>query len=320
MSVRHRIKLRLLGFKRPPFQLRYQRRRKIHQNGQVEQSALYLWPDRLRWHFFFLALILSSSVASQLSLCWPEAGLSIIFTILFLCCVVPWLTYSAIRIPVLDELWPTWPPFLSEWMQGIVQIGRRHSHSGNRKVQIRNILRDISGVIKAYLPPFVTQWDAVYWAPIGSCQETMLRAAIADMYQETGSAYESSVWHERAFARWLFYWCAPIWGGYVTLWLFLAAKVLFAWSVGKTQLMLAAWLWMLYGVMFVLRESTELVRWGRQLTDYHLRYAPAPLYKNLKSLSGVAIRQTEGRVKAVFSLIHLLGVVAYLSVITTLCD
>lgn len=291
----------------PPVRVRDERLDPTDKNENTDRSgmALYLWPDRLRWHFTFMALLLAGALTLSNAAVWDwKLPLILLGILLFLVFILPCVVYSASRISILDDLWEGWPSFLDRWFQGIPQLGPGSARSG---------------WWHAYVPPFVVQWDSAYWSPLGSPQETILRAAVADMYRaqsESGPA----IWHERAFTRWMVYWTCPVWGGYIALVLLLMPALLVDASClpyGELRLKVAAWLWMLYGVVYVLRESAELNRWGT-LEDEDLRFMPPPLYRKLQKLSAVAKRMTSGDVKAIFGLVHLVGVGLYLSIVETL--
>lgn len=218
-SILRRAALRCAGYARPPFMLRVQGRKRCvpttepfweesklgpptkeacrqdnTEGKQTARSALYLWPDRLRWHFHLMALWLTLAIgfAGTTTHGWDwRMLLTAVFLFLFLSCVLPYLVYRIFRAPVLDYLWDEWPPFLNCWFQGIAQLG-----PGSSRTKWYDNLR-------AYLP--WPQWDAVYWSPRGSPQETMLRAAIQDMYGNAGNMPTITIWHERAFHRFLAY-------------------------------------------------------------------------------------------------------------------
>jgi len=241
-------------------------------------------------------------------------ALLVTFPFLLLSWLLPALVYSVFRIPVLDELWESWPPFstpwLKPWFQGIPQIGYGSARSNCRHR------------VCAYIPPISTHWDAVYWSPRGNPQKTLLKAAIAYFYRDTTEEGRApTIWHEQAFGRWLVFWLTPIWGGYIALLLLLPlasfSGVLCQPAV-KVGLYAAIWVWMVYGVFYVRNESAELLRWGtRRPNDY--RYMPPVLGAQLKTLSPVALKLTSVHVTAVFRLINLVGIVAYLSFFRTLC-
>lgn len=293
-----------------------------NQKSAPPSVGLYLWPDRIRWHFFYMALVVFGTGAiilwnapSASFEAWglPEQYLFQVVLLSFpfplLVWLIPALVYSVFRIPVLDDLWESWPRFLKPWFQGIPQVDCVSAKASWRHR------------VCAYSPPFYTQWDAIYWSPQGSPQKTLLRAALADLYQDTGWT-GPAIWHERAFMRWLAFWLAPIWGGYIALLLLLILTILLGISCApsiQAILYTVTWLWMMYGVIYVRNESAELVRWGT-LKDKDYRHMRPPLGAKLEALSPVALKLTSGHVTAVFGLINLVGVVAYLSFFAAFCS
>lgn len=267
--------------------------------------ALFLWPFGLRYHFWYLALLLAGVLGfanpTVLGVLWGFVVL------LFVTWVIPWITYSLCGVPVLDDLWEVWPPFLNVWFQGIPQLG-----PGSR----RNKPWD---TLIAYFPPVGKNTNAVEWSLRGSPQTTMLRVAIADLYRRASEDYPS-VWLDKAFKRWVFYWYCPVWGSYLALLLILIPAYLWGSDFlpyDKLDLTVAVWLWMLYGMLYALRASSDLMHWGKP-SDNDLLFMPPQIRWQLKEISRVAITLRQEQVKAVFALVQLVGTGAYLSIINAL--
>src|SRR3989338_1680797 len=64
--------------------------------GAHNQQALYLWPDRLRWHFWLIGLVLGFIFYYSRHIWLALIGL------VWMTFVVPSLVYWILRIPVLD--------------------------------------------------------------------------------------------------------------------------------------------------------------------------------------------------------------------------
>lgn len=268
-----------------------------------------LWPSRIRFHFWSLAFLLALIVAiSSPNGYGVIAALSIIPVLTW---IIPSITYSFCNVAVLDEVLKRWPRFLDTWFQGMVHLGPY-----SRRTRKRDI-------VYAYLPPVVQRSDAVYWSPYGSSQETMLRAAIQHayqnaMYQDIG-AEPPPVWLEQAFIRFMVYWCCPIWATYLVLWLVLLPGVFC--GVGclpssQLGMHLATILWMVYGALYMLRESEELSGWVK-LDDKDLRFVPLPMQRLIGQLH-VAGQLKENYVQAVLAVVNFFGTVVYLSFLDTL--
>ncbi len=78
--------------------------------------ACYLWPDRLRWHFFMIALLYV--IILRIDGAWVPA----VIVAIFLVFIIPWFTYSFQRSPVLEGIWRTWPSFMNRWFKGLADL------------------------------------------------------------------------------------------------------------------------------------------------------------------------------------------------------
>jgi hypothetical protein len=334
-KLRHNLYRRLslrfsAGYSRPPFMLVIHRRpgKKLLSNSQVDRkrapdirvyftlenpgppphdyrTACYLWPDRLRWHFWMIAFLI------MFPLVLDSAWISALFVALFLLLIIPWFTYSFGCISVLENLWQSWPPFMDEWFKGLVE------DASQRLPRMR-----------AYFPPFCERWNAVYWSPQGSPRDSLLRAAINEMFSP-GSEEQIS-WHHKAFRRWIFYWCAPVWGSYLALLLILTPMLFIPefWNYSdrwwypllvpeKKTLYVLVWVWIVFGGIFIWREKTELWRWSGLNKD-NRDFVPALIYQNLKDISDFFLVLSEPSVKLVLSLIGTAGISAYLSLVNVI--
>jgi hypothetical protein len=319
-SIHRRISLRLRGYSRPPFMLILDRRNhctdflslRCNKSDLLNDTntVFSLWPDRLRWYFFFFAVFIIITLIFAAFVPSTSTSLSImvfficVSVLLFLNIIIPMIIFFVFRLPVLDDILIRSPLFMKSWFLDIPQVNLNHFPSG--------WLRRASYRLLLPFPPIREQWkSAVYWSPRGSPQESMLRAAIRDMFEASGTT-GLSVWRDKGFLKWLWYWCAPIWGTYIVLWMLLALPVFFPVWYGKITLYMLAWAWMLFAAVFIWRESAELNRYAKvQNTD--IRFMPPIFYENIKDISGVVVRLSDPHVLVVFNIVWLAGTGAYLS-------
>ena len=95
----------------------------------------------------------------------------------------------------------------------------------------------------------------------------MLKVAVAELFSDDGD--HPDPWQSVALRRWLWYWCAPVWGSYLVI-LFVVGMVQWGWlcdSGPAIDLRIAAIAWWLYAVAFMRAEATRLNRWGARRTS-----------------------------------------------------
>jgi len=176
--------------------------------------SLYLRPDRLRWSTWGLGFLLAITLSLTSHHYW--IALSILLWMGF---GIQMLVFGLRRVPVLNQVWPSWPGQtgnMNEWLKGIPQFGydSRYSPKGR--------LKRYSFFIFFCLPPFPfkERSDMTTWMPSGSCQESFLRAAVVDHFVGLSESPENI--SRRLIFRWMFDWLFPIWGSFLALSLFAA--------------------------------------------------------------------------------------------------
>lgn len=337
-----RVSLFRNGIRRPPFRPRYQRQRGVCNVQSPYTDALYLWPDRIRWHFWFMAfgLILSVIIGDMVSVqkngAHPDKQSSIplgfasplhdqsIFGLrsfpkglnteqpyyekLIRCGLL--LFFNCLLVP-----WLIYYLFRIPVLSEITEEPATFLFpwfDGIADPKPTSWKASFSAYLKDYLPPFREDWDAVYWSPRGSPQEAVIRAAILDMYQQKDRGEILSVWNDRAFWRWLLYWNAPVWGGW-------AALVILPWITSCDPVVFTppAFFCTIYSILFIGFQAAELPRWSR--LDEQRRYSPFAVPRRVRNLSIPTREQIEGHIRTVTSIIFGTVFALYLSYVNYLC-
>ena len=330
-SVYRRICHRLMGYRRPPFRIvRLKRQRWFFKflkaegsNGQLrwgwycskgvktsksqpnkdfhlpdEQHALYLWPDRLRWYYwghgfiiaapFMLSPLFNTNYKHQELFCFIFIATSLLLSISI---IIPCIIHCILRIPILDILKSKkWPLSIEKWISDLFIDQHR----------------------TRYFPPFKEEMDAFYWSPKSSPQKTFLKLAIRELHQ-VDIAKSLVGWLDRAFFRWFFYWCAPVWASYGLL----SILLFVGYHQYKTQLVIAVLLWLLLSINFIWSEFNELALYTKLYpADYRL--LPPAIYPFVIEASMSVQKLTEDQVKGVFAAINIACTSVYLIALQTL--
>lgn len=242
----------------------------------------------------------------------------------FLVLGLPWLVYGFTARPVLVELRSRWPLALSDWLTRLLawhpeDIGEwtrrqlraapkyfraRKSAKSNKKEANRPMRRLFGSRLDLYLPAFFPIGDAIDWSPGGCPRRSLLQIAIADLFSDDHQ--HKDPWQSPALRRWLWYWCAPVWGSYLTI-VLIIAMVDIGWLPGKEEytadlsaLMIA---WLLYAIAFMRVEAARLNRWGTIDADV-LGQLPPLLRHHIKSLAHIAPSLESIKGLGVFTLIN----------------
>jgi len=205
----------------------------------------------------------------------------------------PWLVYGVSAVPVLQRLRDRWPDCLKGWMPRVCAWHPRPP---------------LTTRLPLYLPPVHRVRDAIDWSPRGSPRESMLRVAIAELFSDDNDSGDP--WQSAGLKRWLWFWCAPVWGVYLALVLLVGAAYL-GWlhaplARGSVGLHLVAYLWLFYAVVFMRMEATRLNDWGT-VSARTLDYLPPMLRHSVKRLTFVAPKLASIQGLGVFSLVYIAG-------------
>lgn len=256
--------------------------------------ALYLWPDRIRWNLWGMWLFLSSPF-----LLHPHYFLISLVSMFWFCLAVPYIIYRRLRIPVLEPAWSDFPPQLNEWFQGVPQMGP----GSRRQREHGRIMGFFFGKIKPFLPPLWDSHHSVYWAPKGSPQESFLRYALLDMYYPDSERY---FWWDRAFLRWLGYWCAPLWSGLIYLFGLLCLAVwakaypsFFPGGIDKGALIILGIIWLVFAIFYIRSESFEAKKWIN-INEDGIEFLPSSLRRHFMYLSEGIERLPSRQVQVAF--------------------
>ncbi len=219
--------------------------------------AIYLYPDRLRWHFWLIGLIFAF-------LFFINGNILASFTaFVWMVFIIPFIVFRIFERPVLNDIWSVWATALDQWLKGVIQYG----HDSPQPDMC---------FLRASLPPISEPHDSVYWSPAGSEQESFLKAAILDMYpQPTGK--EDYFFHETALKRFAFYWCSPIWESLAFLSVMLFINVILSnfspaylkYTQGPDNLIMPLLIWFIYSMLFLWNEANQFKKWTSfKNTDY----------------------------------------------------
>ncbi len=269
-NLYRRFSLLLMGYQRPPFTLIFINRHRtlgiLHTesyNGEKlrkgffarplddkgDKKAYYLWPDRLRWNFWFYAILVPFPI-----LCFPlllvdnslPYNIALYFFIIALQAIIfPALCFFTFRIPLLDSITQKVPSSIAKQMEACV--------TASQTIEVNKY-----SCFAKLFPPLVERMDAVYYSPHGSLKESLLRLALIEKYKEPANE-ETNAWVGQPFKRWLFYWCSPVWTSYFILWclLFLVKQL----CSDASSLYISVILWAIFSGLYVKREAIELCRW-----------------------------------------------------------
>lgn len=217
-------------------------------DNEEQHFAFYLRPDRLRWSTWGLGLLLGLTLLLT-SHHWVMA----IFSFLWMGIGIQSIVYRLRRIPVLNQIWPSWPSSMNSWMKGIPQSGF-DTPTYNEKLLVR-----LGHSFISFFPKIGEGSDMVTWMPTGSAQESFLRAAVVDHFVGLSESPETS--SRRVIFRWIFDWLFPVWGSLPILFSFAAYCAIFKSNSDKMALTCLAVSWFL-GTMYILwRESQAISRW-----------------------------------------------------------
>ena len=157
-----------------------------------------------------------------------------------------------------------------------------------------------------FVPPIRDDWGTIFYAPLGSIKESLLRLALTDFHaKQPGETSSVTVGLSRSFFRYLFYWCAPVWGGYVTLWLLLLPRLLkeqgcvplmFVNPIPREALHFSALLWIIFSAIFLWNQARTFNQWTK-LGEDDMAMLPPVLFGKLKNQSYVADMLADDQVK-----------------------
>jgi hypothetical protein len=197
-----------------------------------EEYSFFLWPDSLRWNYWFFALAFMI-VAGMATWIAKIPSFFYVITIPLFTIIAPIVTFSFFRSPVLSELWKGWPTKqMDGWLEGVVAYGkygqfdvwktRQHSNISYGKETLKRLWMEYA---VRCLPPLETPTASSWFMPSGSPQESMIRAALITSFQRERhrSAFQGAVFKA------LFYWLVPVWTGLIYLvlfWLYLAIPIM----------------------------------------------------------------------------------------------
>ncbi len=259
-------------------------------------DALYLWPDRLRWHYCWFALI----TAIPFLFCIQEECKSecnnrfiiIIFLMCFTVFIAPFFIYRVCRIPVLEGLCelPPLPRSMRQWFKDQFPETITPRDWFKTPKWWRIVLND-------YIPSRSEELDSTTWLQASS-RKTFIKLALAEFHQSISEDGIGNDWTQRAIYRWFFYWCGPVWSSYLALWL---ALPLISPSY-ETQSVFAIMLWLCLSAYFVWRQPSEFKHYT-ELSIADRNMLALPLLPHIDNATHAVEKLTQDKVKAViFSL------------------
>ncbi len=262
---------------------------------------LYIWPCQLQRHFLCLALIFLFSFWGD----WVIASLSI----LFLCFLLPYIIYFLGRVPVLEEQLERWPKFMDYWLKDIPdEIDFWPKWQGLKGLGCWLLL-----VIKRPRSFFIRitsrHNSAVRWSPLGSPQESMLRASLIDFFIDPRTGPDGpSIWHHQAFIRWVIYWGTPVWGAYiilVTIATSLAYYDISSVTGAHEKIAIATFGCWLYSLYFVWKQTRAFSIWTliREEGFHHHKFLPPHLVGETDHKLNTPLRLQHKNVMMIFGIV-----------------
>ncbi|NOZ83815.1 MAG: hypothetical protein GXP60_03260 [Epsilonproteobacteria bacterium] len=318
-----RLLLVASGYARPPFCLMiafdklsfFQRiYRKVGPNSpepafpyhNTDNAFLYLWPDRLRWNFLTVAIAISLPLLFYYQSQWWMSFI----TFLLLLVVFPCIIFMFFRIPVLGQLWKTWPANAKKSLASVAKIDLIcHQQTIFGKITSR------------YFPmPGSGNHDAVFWSPANNTrQQAMLHMAICDMFKRHPKESALPDWQTKAFVRWIFYWAAPVWTGYFTL-LILLLLTLFCFDNLHNKQMLdslyfSGLLWNIFSIVFLWLESKRMYDWLSPQKRMFEMYLPPPAMNKFDFSPSLYTWFNEKLVQLIIAATNIIAGVFYLEIV-----
>lgn len=280
--IKHRWRLLRASFRAPPFMLwavsekclphltetpciSAEHHTESHDQADEHQTAswqrdvglihgnLYLWPDGLRHWYFWPALGLAFYLG------FFDSLLLGLLTLFWLAVAAPLIVFFLLRRQVLEGIWKGVPTGSWYWLTSVPKW-QSHPETPDlaccRDCNVVSWLKALAGLLQHSLPDLTERRDPVIWQGRSCPQGAILTVASAEFF---ASNDRTDIWCNRGFLRWLFYWCLPLWSGYLWLLFLTALETLGFIRICSEQLGVAILIWTLYSAIFLQRQLCSFV-------------------------------------------------------------
>lgn len=167
-----------------------------------------------------------------------------------------------------------------------------------------------------YFPKTWRDCDSVFYNPMGSFKESIIKLAIIEFYEnKIKDHFYYYIWTNRSFYRFIFYWCSPVWGSYIILHLML---LYFSFFYSNQQvnnyLIYSGVLWMAYSSYFLWVESQNYNEWINILGDDY-KMMPSVLIGKIKERPVFAHKLLKSEIKFIIQIINGIAFAVFLSIL-----